>query len=75
MVNIVATSKGRITIPSAIRRRLSIRSGTRLALEIDEMRLGIILTPITKRYIASQRGRFRGRRLLEALAAANKCET
>lgn len=68
------TSKGQIVIPSAIRRRFGIKEGTRFALEVDEVAGRIILIPITKEYVESQRGRFRGKGLLRALAAEKKRE-
>jgi looped-hinge helix DNA binding domain, AbrB family len=68
------TSKGQVVIPSAIRRRFGIRKGTRFSLEIDETTQRIILTPITKEYIESQRGRYRGKNLLKAIAAEKKRE-
>lgn len=66
--------RGRIVIPSAIRRRLGIKAGTRFAHEVDEAAGRIILFPITKRYIGSGCGRFRGKGLLSALAAEKKRE-
>lgn len=68
------TSKGQVVIPSAIRRRFGIKEGTRFALEIDETAHRIILIPITREYVEGQRGRFRGKGLLKALAAEKKRE-
>jgi len=64
-VKTIATSRGRITIPSLLRRKLGIKHGTRIWIEADESQ--IILTPITREYIHSLRGRYRGRALLKAL--------
>jgi len=68
------TSKGQVVIPSAVRRRFGIKGGTRFAVEMDEAAGRIILTPITKEYIETQRGRFRGKNLLKTLAAEKKRE-
>jgi looped-hinge helix DNA binding domain, AbrB family len=62
-----ATTKGQIVIPSKIRRMLGITAGTRLHIEVDEKLGEIILKPITREYIQSQRGRLRGKHLLKAL--------
>ena len=67
MVKTAATSKGRITIPSSLRRKLGIKPGTRIWIEADESSHRIILTPITRAYVHSLRGRYRGRGLLKAL--------
>jgi AbrB family looped-hinge helix DNA binding protein len=48
------TTKGRLVIPSRLRRRYGIRKGTRVALIEDGGR--IILQPITGEYIRSLRG-------------------
>ena len=63
-----ATTKGQIVIPSSMRRKLGIKSGTRIQVELDEDNAQIILKPITREYIHSLRGRFRGKGLLQALA-------
>ncbi len=68
------TSKGQIVIPAAIRRRFGIKAGTRFAVEIDATGKRIVLIPITQEYIESQRGRFRGKGLLKALAAEKQRE-
>lgn len=62
-----ATSKERITIPSSVRRELGIKPGTRIWVEADESLHRIILTPITRAYVDSLRGRYRGKGLLKAL--------
>lgn len=68
------SSKGQIVIPSAVRPRFGLREGTRFAVHVDENAHRIILTPITSTYIESQRGRFRGRAPLKALATEKKRE-
>ena len=56
-----ATSKGQIVIPSSVRRRFGIKEGTRIRIEVDEGANVILLRPITRDYVHSLRGRFRGR--------------
>lgn len=67
-----ATAKGQIVIPSSIRRRLGIKEGTRI--QIEENGNEIILTPITRDYVHSLRGKFRGKGLMKALMAEKKRE-
>lgn len=62
-----ATTKGQIVIPSSVRRKLGIKTGTRIQVELDEENAQIILKPITREYIHSLRGRFRGKGLLKEL--------
>lgn len=64
-----ATTKGQVVIPSSVRRKLGIRSGTRIQVELDEANAQIILKPITREYIHSLRGKFRDSGLLEELEA------
>jgi AbrB family looped-hinge helix DNA binding protein len=69
-----ATSKGQIVIPSSIRRKLGIKEGTRIQVELDEDAREIILTPITRDYVHSLSGRLKGKGLLKALMAEKKKE-
>ncbi len=69
-----ATSKGQIVIPSSVRRRFGIKEGTRIQIEVDEKANQIILKPITREYVHSLRGKFRGKGLLKALKADKKRE-
>ena len=69
-----ATSKGQIVIPSSIRRRLGIKEGTRIQVELNEDDREIILKPITREYVHSLRGKFKGKGLLKALMAEKKKE-
>jgi AbrB family looped-hinge helix DNA binding protein len=62
-----ATVKGQVVIPSSVRRRLGIKAGTRIQVELDEENAQIILKPITREYIQSWRGRFKGAGLLKEL--------
>jgi AbrB family looped-hinge helix DNA binding protein len=66
--------KGQIVIPARIRRKLGIKEGTRIQIDVDENAYHIILTPITREYIQSLRGKYKGRGLLEALAAEKERE-
>ena len=69
-----ATTKGQVVIPSSVRRKLGIKTGTRIHVEVDEGKAQIILTPITREYIHSIRGRFRGAGLLKELMEEKKME-
>ena len=69
-----ATSKGQIVIPSSVRRRLGIKEGTRIHIQVDEQAKQIILKPITREYIHGLRGKYRGKGLLKALMAEKKRE-
>jgi len=53
-----ATTKGQVVIPSSVRRKLGIKTGTRIQVEVDEANAQIILKPITREYIHSLRGKF-----------------
>ncbi len=70
----IITSKGRIVIPSSIRRRFGIKEGTRIHIEVNAKSNQIILKPITREYIHSLRGRFRGKGLLKSLMDEKKHE-
>ena len=69
-----ATAKGQIVIPSSVRRKLGIKEGTRIEIEVNEDRKEITLKPITREYIHSVRGKYRGAGLLKALMAEKKRE-
>ncbi len=68
------TSKGQIVIPSSVRKKLGITTGTRLQIDVDEKANKIILQPITREYIHGLRGKFKGKGLLKALMAEKKRE-
>ena len=70
----ITTSKGRIVIPSKIRRQLGITDGTYLQIDVDAVTSQIILTPITREYICSLRGKYKGKGLMKALMADKKRE-
>ncbi|MBK6588571.1 MAG: AbrB/MazE/SpoVT family DNA-binding domain-containing protein [Acidobacteria bacterium] len=62
-----STTKGQVVIPSAVRRKLGIKAGTRFSVEVNEENTQIILTPITREYIKSMAGKFRDLPLIEDL--------
>jgi len=68
------TSKGQVVIPSKVRRKFAIKAGTRIEVEVDEAAHRIVLTPITRDYVQRRRGRYKGKGLLEALAAEKQRE-
>ena len=70
----IATSKGQIVIPSKIRRKLGIREGTYIQIDVDEQAKRIVLTPITREYVHSLRGKYKGKGLLKALMAEKQRE-
>jgi AbrB family looped-hinge helix DNA binding protein len=69
----IATSKGQVVIPSKIRKQLGIKEGTHLQIEVDE-RKRLILTPVTREYVHSLRGKYKGKGLMKALMADKKRE-
>ncbi len=69
-----ATIKGQIVIPSSVRRKFGIKEGTRIQIEADEKTHHIILTPITRDYVLSLRGRYKGKGLMNALMEEKRKE-
>lgn len=69
-----ATVKGQVVIPVSVRRKLAIKEGTRIQIEVNEEAHQIILTPITREYIHSLRGKYKGKGLLKALMAEKQRE-
>lgn len=69
-----ATSKGQIVIPSSIRRKFGIREGTRIQINVNDDETEIILTPLTREYVHSLRGKCKGKGLMKALIAEKKRE-
>ena len=70
----VASSKGQIVIPVAVREQLGITEGTRIHVRVDEEHHQIILTPITREFIHSLRGKHKGKGLLKALMEERRRE-
>ncbi len=54
--------------------KLAIKEGTRIQVEVNEKTRQIILTPITREYIHSLRGKYKGKGLLKALMEEKKQE-
>ncbi|MCX6120699.1 MAG: AbrB/MazE/SpoVT family DNA-binding domain-containing protein [Ignavibacteriales bacterium] len=73
-MEIIATTKGQIVIPSKIRSRLGIKEGTRIQIEVNEKDQSLTLTPITRQYIHSIRGKHKGMGLLKTLMTGKKRE-
>lgn len=69
-----ATAKGQIVIPSSIRRKFDIKEGTRIQIEVDEDAHEIILKPITRQFIHSLRGKYKGSGLVDELRAEKRHE-
>jgi AbrB family looped-hinge helix DNA binding protein len=70
----VATSKGQVVIPSKIRKQLGIKDGTYLQIDVNTATRQIILTPVTREYVHSLRGKYKGKGLMKALMADKKRE-
>ena len=70
----IATSKGQVVIPSKLRRRLGIREGTYIQIDVDDANKRLILTPVTREYIHSLRGKYKGKGLMKALMAEKNRE-
>ena len=68
----VATTKGQVVIPALIRQKLNIIEGTRFLVEADTHQ--IIMTPVTREFINSLCGKYKGKSLLTALAAEKEKE-
>jgi AbrB family looped-hinge helix DNA binding protein len=70
----VATSKGQVVIPSKIRKQLGIKDGTYLQIDVNAVTRQIILTPVTREYVHSLRGKYKGKGLMKSLMADKKRE-
>ena len=70
----IATSKGQVVIPSKIRHKLGIKEGTYIQIDLDDLNKRIILIPVTREYVHSQRGKYKGKGLMKALMAEKKRE-
>lgn len=69
-----ATVKGQIVIPSSLRRKFGIKEGTRIQIVADDKNQRIILTPITREYVHSLRGTYKGKGLVKALMTEKQRE-
>ncbi len=70
----VTTSKGQVVIPAKIRRKLGIKEGTHIQIDLDEANKRIILTPVTREYVDGLRGKYKGTGLMKALKAEKEQE-
>jgi len=69
----VVSSKGQIVIPAALRQKLGIKTGTRLAIRSEENQL--ILQPITREFISRLVGCCKGEdSLVEARERQHRVE-
>lgn len=68
----VVTSKGQLVIPAKLRRRFGIRRGTLVSFLEDSGRL--IVQPVTREFIASQRGALKGGGAYKVLMEERKRE-
>jgi len=66
------SSRGQVVIPRPLRKKLGIEEGTRALVESQDG--AIVLTPITRAYVRSQYGKYRGKNLLGALAGEKASE-
>lgn len=66
------TAKGVISIPSEIRRKFEIKEGARVYVDVDDLGYKITLTPVTRKFIQSLSGKYKGKGLLKALAAEKR---
>ena len=60
-------AKGLLSIPPEIRRKFGMTARTCVHMDVDEQAHKIILTPMTREYIQSLHGRYKGKGLLKAL--------
>lgn len=70
----VSNAKGQVVIPYRIRKQLSIIKGTYIHVDVNAITRQIILTPVTREYVRSLRGKYKGRGLMKALMAEKKRE-
>ena len=70
----VVNSKGQIIIPSKIRKQLEIKGGTYLRIDVNTVTKQIILTPITREYIHSLRGKYKDTGLMKSWMAEKRRE-
>ncbi len=69
-----ATVKGQIVIPSSVRRKFGIKGGTQIQIQTDEKSHHIILIPITREYIFSLKGKYKGKGLMKTLMEERRKE-
>ncbi len=64
--------KGQVVIPRRLRKEFEIEEGTRAYVEATPE--GILIRPVTARFIRSLRGSLRGKGLLKAMMEDRKAE-
>lgn len=64
-MGVVVNPKGQITIPSKIRKQLGIMDGSCFQIDVDTTAGQIILTPVTREYVRSLRGKYKGKGLMK----------
>ncbi len=52
------TSRGRVVIPVALRRKYGVKNGTRIVFRNEDEQ--IVLVPVTEKYVRSLRGMLKG---------------
>ena len=67
--HVSVNAKGQVVIPVALRRKFGIKPSTRIHIEVVEIPPRIILRPITREYVHSLRGKYKGMGLLKTLIA------
>lgn len=73
-MHVYMTTKGRMVIPLEIRRKFGLKAGSQVQVKVDERAHRVVLIPVTREYIQSLRGKYKGKGLLKALAAEKKHE-
>jgi AbrB family looped-hinge helix DNA binding protein len=66
------TTKGQVVIPRKLRREFEIEEGTRAYVEATPD--GILIKPVTAKFIRSLRGSLRGTKAMEVFQAERKKE-
>ncbi|MFN8426943.1 MAG: hypothetical protein U0X87_11900 [Anaerolineales bacterium] len=72
-VETVTNVKGQITIPSKIRKQLLRME--HLQIDVNDLTKQIIITPVTREYVRSLRGKYKGKGLMKALMAEHRAQT
>jgi AbrB family looped-hinge helix DNA binding protein len=64
------STKGRVVIPRHLRKEFEIKKGTRACVQSTPD--GILIKPVTRKYIRSLRGSLKGRGVLKAMMRDRK---
>jgi AbrB family looped-hinge helix DNA binding protein len=68
------STRGRIVIPASMRRKLGIKSGTRVWIQDEVVNGHITMKPITRESIHLLRGKYKEAGLLKVLISEGKAE-